>query len=153
MDKYTIEGRKVIDLYSGEIVGTLRRETPREERAVKVNGNKGWIKSLHYPAGLTKTQSAILSYVAQYPHLRKGDNAIMCANRTIASTEHILDGAGVGSYDSGVKALRGLKKRGIMAKVNNTWFLNPYIAYKSFEGGAIKISTLELFDSFRYGNK
>ena len=153
MEEYTIEGRRVIGLYSGEIVGTLQKEIPHEQKAVKVNNNKGWIKSLHYPAGLTKTQSAILSYVAQYPRLRKGDNAIMCANRTIASTEHILKGAGLESYDSGIKALRGLKKRGIMAKVNNTWFLNPYIAYKSFEGGAIKISTLELFDSFRYGNK
>lgn len=153
VERYVIDGRRVIDLFTGENLGILHKEVPREQKAVKVNGGKGWIKSLHYPAGLTKTQSTILSYVAQHPRIRKGDNAVICANRTVASTKQILDGAGVESYNSGIKALYGLKKRGILCKDNNIWYLNPYIAYKSFEGGAIKLSTLDLFESFRYGNK
>lgn len=145
---YDILGKKVINMDTGEIVGSLSKS--RVPTVAKINGGKGWVKLLYFPCNLSKTQGAILSYVAQHNRLRKGDNAVVCDNRTVASTKYILEGAGIDSYKTGIKALQELKKRGIMVKSNNTWFLNPYVAYKSHEGGIIKISTLELFEPFRF---
>ena len=121
-----------------------------KSKPITVKKDTGWLKCFYFPSGLSKGEGKVLSYILQHKRLRGYDNAVINKDGGTATTETILKNMGLSYTSANRRFIQGLKDRGIIAKNKGIIYLNPYIAYK---GATVLNTTLELFESYRYGEE
>jgi hypothetical protein len=119
------------DLQDGERAVVLSRgDRVLRENSLKFRklSNRRFLKLYRLPSELTKTEYKIMMSVLTPDHIRANDNVIVHSNGKTADRVAIAAFAGMVNSEVFRRAMRGLKKKGVIAETKTGLALNPEYA-------------------------
>lgn len=131
------EGERVVTLAEGDRV--LRKDSLKFKRL----SNRRFLKLYHLPDGLTKTEYKIVMSVLTPDHVRANDNIIVHSNGKTADRDAIAAFAGMVNNEVFRRAMRGLKKKGVIAETKTGVVINP--EYATIGSNTLEESTYNVF--------
>lgn len=131
------EEERVVTLAEGDRV--LRKDSLKFKRL----SNRRFLKLYHLPEWLTKTEYKIVMSVLTPDHVRANDNIIVHSNGKTADRDAIAAFAGMGNNEVFRRAIRGLKKKGVIAKTEEGVVINP--EYATIGSNTLEESTYNVF--------
>ena len=117
-----LEGERVVTLAEGDRV--VRKGSLNFKRL----SNRRFLKLYRLPEGLTKTEYKIVMSVLTPDHIRANDNIIVHSNGKTADRDAIASFAGMVNSEVFRRAIRGLKKKGVIAETKAGVVINPEYA-------------------------
>ena len=116
------------DLQDGERAVVLSQgDRVLRENSLKLS-NRRFLKLYRLPSELTKTEYKIMMSVLTPDHIRANDNVIVHSNGKTADRAAIASFAGMVNSEVFRRAIRGLKKKGVIAETKTGLALNPEYA-------------------------
>ena len=131
------EEERVVTLAEGDRV--LRKDSLKFKRL----SNRRFLKLYHLPEWLTKTEYKIVMSVLTPDHVRANDNIIVHSNGKTADRDAIAAFAGMGNNEVFRRAIRGLKKKGVIAETEEGVVINP--EYATIGSNTLEESTFNVF--------
>lgn len=132
-----LEGERVVTLTEGDRV--LRKDSLKFKRL----SNRRFLKLYHLPEWLTKTEYKIVMSVLTPDHVRANDNIIVHSNGKTADRDAIAAFAGMDNSEVFRRAIRGLKKKGVIAETKEGVVINP--EYATIGSNTLEESTYNVF--------
>lgn len=132
-----LEGERVVTLAEGDRV--LRKDSLKFKRL----SNRRFLKLYHLPEWLTKTEYKIVMSVLTPDHVRANDNIIVHSNGKTADRDAIAAFAGMDNSEVFRRAIRGLKKKGVIAETEEGVVINP--EYATIGSNTLEESTYNVF--------
>lgn len=131
------EEERVVTLAEGDRV--LRKDSLKFKRL----SNRRFLKLYHLPEWLTKTEYKIVMSVLTPDHVRANDNIIVHSNGKTADRDAIAAFAGMDNSEVFRRAIRGLKKKGVIAETEEGVVINP--EYATIGSNTLEESTYNVF--------
>lgn len=131
------EGERVVTLAEGDRV--LRKDSLNFKKLP----SRRFLKLYHLPDGLTKTEYKIVMSVLTPDHVRANDNIIVHSNGKTADRDAIAAFAGMVNNEVFRRAIRGLKKKGVIAETKEGIVINP--EYATIGSNTLEESTYNIF--------
>lgn len=128
---YDLNTGEFQDLQDGERAVVLSRgDRVLRENSLKFRklSNRRFLKLYRLPSELTKTEYKIMMSVLTPDHIRADDNVIVHSNGKTADRAAIASFAGMVNSEVFRRAMRGLKKKGVIAETKTGLALNPEYA-------------------------
>lgn len=119
------------DLQDGERAVVLTQgDRVLRENSLKFRklSNRRFLKLYRLPSELTKTEYKIMMSVLTPDHIRANDNVIVHSNGKTADRAAIASFAGMVNSEVFRRAIRGLKKEGVIAETKTGIVINPEYA-------------------------
>lgn len=132
-----LEGERVVTLAEGDRV--LRKDSLKFKRL----SNRRFLKLYRLPDGLTKTEYKIVMSVLTPDHVRANDNIIVHSNGKTADRDAIAAFAGMVNSEVFRRAIRGLKKKGVIVETKAGVVINP--EYATIGSNTLEESTYNVF--------
>ncbi len=131
------DGDRVVVLNRGDRV--IRGSSLKFKRL----SNRRFLKLYHLPEWLTKTEYKIVMSVLTPDHVRANDNIIVHSNGKTADRDAIAAFAGMVNNEVFRRAIRGLKKKGVIAETKAGVVINP--EYATIGSNTLEESTYNVF--------
>lgn len=131
------EGERVVTLTEGDRV--LRKNSLKFKKL----GNRRFLKLYRLPEGLTKTEYKIVLSVLTPDHVRANDNIIVHSNGKTADRDAIAKFSGMVNSEVFRRAIRGLKKKGVIAETKAGVVIN--LEYATIGSNTLEESTYDAF--------
>lgn len=146
--------QKIVDTITGEIQDVREEERvvtlAEGDRVLRKNSlkfkrlsNRRFLKLYRLPEGLTKTEYKIVMSVLTPDHVRANDNIIVHSNGKTADRDAIAAFAGMVNREVFRRAIRGLKKKGVIAETKAGIVINP--EYATIGSNTLEESTYDIF--------
>lgn len=134
------------DLQDGDRVVVLNKGD-RVIRGSSLNfkrlSNRRFLKLYRLPEGLTKTEYKIVMSVLTPDHIRANDNIIVHSNGKTADRDAIAKFSGMVNSEVFRRAIRGLKKKGVIVETKAGVVINP--EYATIGSNTLEESTYNVF--------
>lgn len=131
------DGDRVVVLNRGDRV--IRGSSLKFKRL----SNRRFLKLYRLPEGLTKTEYKIVMSVLTPDHVRANDNIIVHSNGKTADRDAIAKFSGMVNSEVFRRAIRGLKKKGVIAETKAGVVINP--EYATIGSNTLEESTYNVF--------
>ena len=131
------EGERVVTLAEGD------RVVRKDSLTFKRLSNRRFLKLYHLPEWLTKTEYKIIRSVLTPDHVRANDNIIVHSNGKTADRDAIAAFAGMVNSEVFRRAIRGLKKKGVIVETKAGVVINP--EYATIGSNTLEESTYNVF--------
>lgn len=132
-----LEGERVVTLAEGDRV--VRKGSLNFKRL----SNRRFLKLYRLPEGLTKTEYKIVMSVLTPDHIRANDNIIVHSNGKTADRDAIAKFSGMVNSEVFRRAIRGLKKKGVIVETKAGVVINP--EYATIGSNTLEESTYNVF--------
>lgn len=143
---YDINTGEFQELQDGERIAVLSRgDRVLRESSLKFKklSNRRFLKLYRLPSELTKTEYKIMMSVLTPDHIRANDNVIVHSNGKMADRAAIASFAGMVNSEVFRRAIRGLKKKGVIAETKTGVVINP--EYATIGSNTLEESTYNVF--------
>lgn len=131
------DGERAVVLSQGDRV--LRESSLKFKKL----SNRRFLKLYRLPSELTKTEYKIMVSILTPDHIRANDNVIVYSNGKMADRAAIASFAGMVNSEVFRRAIRGLKKKGVIAETKTGVVINP--EYATIGSNTLEESTYDVF--------